>query len=70
MEGATSRLVVNANMNVFLAFRENLGLLLALETRQLPDSLLNDTKSSLDLVLADDKRRRKADDVLMGGLGL
>lgn len=63
--------VVHADVNVLLAWvRDDLLFLLALEGRQLLDSLLDDLQSALNLFVGNDQRRRQANDVLVGGLGL
>jgi hypothetical protein len=42
----------------------------ALEGRELSDCLFNNVKGLLNLLLGDDQRRGKTDDVLVSGFGL
>jgi hypothetical protein len=63
-------LVLKARLEVLLASWQYLVFLLALESRQLRDCLVDDLKGGLDLFLGNDERGRQTDDVLVGRLGL
>jgi hypothetical protein len=66
-------LVVHSNVNVLLKPNgrgKHLLLFLALETGQFLHSLLENRESRGNLLFSNDKRRRKADDVLVCGFRL
>lgn len=59
------RLVIHADVDVLLACRKDLFLLLSLEAWQLVYRLPNYLQGSCDLFLGYDKRRSQANDVLV-----
>jgi hypothetical protein len=65
--GRCQHLVVHSDVNVLLTrIGNDLLLLLALQVRQLLNSLLNDLKSTLDLLVSNDKGWCQTDNVLVG----
>jgi hypothetical protein len=61
---------IHVDVNVLLALRNNFKFFLSLQVGQLNDRLANNSQRISDLLLTDDKRRRKSNDVLVSGFGL
>lgn len=63
-------LAIKLNLDLLLRRWDNFVLGGALEVGKFCHGFLDDSKGLLDLLLSDDKRRSKADDVLVGRFGL
>lgn len=63
-------LVLQANLDLLFWGRNDVILSCPLKSRKFLHSRFDDVKGLLNFLLGDDQRRRKADDVLVCGLGL
>ena len=65
-----THLVLKINLDLLLGRRDDMVFGRTLESGEFSNGFVDDVQGLLDLLLGDDQWRGKANDVLVGGLGL